>query len=217
MEIISTNLSERRTVAWKGKTIETGIFKYPVAGPLTLDSHDVIGDHVVDRVHHGGSDKACYLFSADVYPWWKEKYPDLEWDFGMFGENLTIAGLDEKDLLIGDTYEVGGAIIQVSQPRQPCYKLGIRFKDQGVLKDFIDQQCPGTYVRVLQPGAVAIGDQLKLTQRNDAAMSIREVYALLYHQKPDLAALRRGLENEALAASAKASFQKRINLQTKEQ
>ncbi|MCL4109407.1 UNVERIFIED_CONTAM: hypothetical protein GTU68_033232 [Idotea baltica] len=214
MEIISTNLAERRTVAWNGKSIETGIFKYPVAGPLTLESEDVVGDHVVNRVHHGGLDKACYLFSADVYPWWKEKYPALAWDYGMFGENLTVKGLDEANLLIGDTYAVGGATIQVSQPRQPCFKLGIRFEDQGVLKHFIAEKCPGTYVRVLESGPVKVGDRLKLIHRNENAMSIREVYTLLYHQNPDLAALRRGLEDKALADSAKASFQKRIDQQT---
>jgi len=215
MKIISTNLADRRTVVWQGKLVETGIFKFPVKGPMELGEEDVVGDHVVDRRYHGGFDKACYLFSADVYPWWQKQYPDLDWDYGMFGENLTIEGLDEGEIRIGDTFEIGTAVIQVSQPRQPCFKLGVRFKDQGVLKDFIAQKCPGTYVRVLSPGKVEKGDSLKLIKSNPEGMTVREVYSLLYHPKPDIETLREGLKDEFLAESAKASFQKRINLQLK--
>ena len=134
MKVISTNLGKRTKIIWNGKETMTGIYKYPVEQPLYLDTDDVQGDTVVDRKYHGGTYKACYLFSADNYPYWKEKYPLLDWDWGMFGENLTIEGLDESQVSIGSTYKLGNALVQITQPREPCYKLGIRFGNQDILK-----------------------------------------------------------------------------------
>ena len=98
MKVISTNISQPKTVIWKGKEVTTGIFKEPVSEPLLLEKTDVKGDHVIDRRYHGGEDKACYMYSADHYPFWKERYEHLEWNYGMFGENLTVEGLQETDI-----------------------------------------------------------------------------------------------------------------------
>ncbi len=150
MEIISTNIGQRKTVTLNGKRYETGIFKYSVNHHLQLGKLDVHGDNVIDRKYHGGIDKACYLYSEDHYPYWKNNYPELDWKHGMFGENLTVKNSNEKKIYIGDTYEVGSSIIQVSQPRQPCFKLGIRFKNQSITKKFIDYGYSGVYFRVIK-------------------------------------------------------------------
>lgn len=129
MKIISTNIGNPTVILWNCKEEKTGIFKYPVNEAVCLRKNDIAKDTIIDRVHHGGSNKACYLFAADNYPYWKEIYPKLEWNWGMFGENLTVEGLNESLVRIGDIYKIGSAIVQISQPREPCYKLGVRFKD----------------------------------------------------------------------------------------
>ena len=102
MQIISTNIAEPTTIEWNGQQIQTGIYKYPVEIPIYMGIEGVENDHVLDRKYHGGADKACYLYSADHYSFWKNKYPNLEWIWGMFGENLTVIGLDESEIRIGD-------------------------------------------------------------------------------------------------------------------
>lgn len=180
MKVVSLNIGQPTEVFWRGQSVHTGIYKYPVEGPITLEKEDVDGDAVVDRRFHGGIDKACYLFSADFYDYWKTKYPDLEWQWGMFGENITVEGLNEDTLCIGDILQIGTAVVQVSQPRQPCFKLGIRFNNQQILKDFIAFAYPGIYLRVLEPGDVTNGDSLKIIERDPAGLSIREVFRMIY-------------------------------------
>ena len=153
MKVLSVNISQPRTIQWKGRNETTGIYKEPVES-IRLETAFVENDTVADPKYHGGIDKACYLYSADYYEYWKKRYPDLNWTYGMFGENITIEGLDENNVKIGDIYKVGEALLQVSQPRQPCYKLGIKFGSQKVLKEFIAFAHPGVYVRVIQPGTV---------------------------------------------------------------
>ena len=152
MKIISTNLSKLETISWRGRVVKTGIYKYPVNHPIFLDYEDVRDDVVHDRKHHGGLDKACYLFARKHYHYWKNLYPNQDWEYGMFGENLTVEGLDETVLHIGDIYNVGEATITISKPRQPCYKLGVKFGTQAILKQFIDHGFPGTYVSIIKPG-----------------------------------------------------------------
>ena len=152
MKILSTNIGKPVTIEWRGQQIETGIYKYPVEQPIRLEKEDVADDHVIDRRYHGGVDKACYLYSADHYSFWQSKFPALELQWGMFGETLTVSGLNESAIRIGDYFSVGSAIVQVSQPRQPCFKLGIRFGDQSVVSDLWSLPFPGVYVRVIIPG-----------------------------------------------------------------
>ena len=149
-----------------GKSVKTGIYKTHVKDGITLGLTDVVGDAVMDRKHHGGIDKACYLYSADHYSFWQEKFPDLHWTHGMFGENLTVDGLDESQINIGDTFEIGKTIIQVSEPRRPCSILGIRFGTQAIVKEFYHQPYPGIYVRVLKEGKIKKGDSFKLIKNS---------------------------------------------------
>ncbi|MDB9882154.1 MOSC domain-containing protein [Bacteroidia bacterium] len=211
MKVVSTNISQSRKILWKGNKELTGIFKKPVANGIYLGETDVQRDAVMDRKYHGGVDKACYLFSADVYDEWKEKFPDADWSLGMFGENLTVEELDERDIFIGDQYRIGEAIIEVSEPREPCYKLGIRFGTQSVLKSFINQPHCGVYVRVLQAGKVVPGDEVKLIKRVQDDFSMARIYWLRYNATlkhiPEVA---RALKLDTLATSAKRGLGKRL-------
>ena len=198
MKVISTNLAKPVFFKWNGETHSTGIFKYPVDQALTLQYEDVQGDTIADRRVHGGIHKACYLFSSDNYPYWKEKYPDLEWNWGMFGENLTVEGLDETHLQIGNIYRLGTALVQITQPREPCYKLGYRFGNQDILRQFIEHARPGTYVRVLETGEVKNGDELELVEKSESPLTIKQFYQLLFSRQKDKELLQQAVANEAL-------------------
>ncbi|PIB36189.1 sulfurase [Reichenbachiella sp. 5M10] len=180
MKVVSTQIAQPTTIIWNGKEELTGIYKVPVDHPLELGMTDVAQDAVIDRKYHGGVDKACYLYSADHYAYWRELYPGQELPYGMFGENLTVEGLDETQMIVGEVYQLGTARVQVSEPRQPCYKLGIRFGDQRVLKQFVNSSYSGVYVRVLQPGQVQRGDELVRIEAVAQGFTIAEVYALSY-------------------------------------
>ncbi len=185
MKVVSTNIAQGKTILWRGNEVKTGIYKHPVHEPIFLGIEDVKDDHVIDRRYHGGVDKACYLYSSHHYPYWKMKYPDLDWNYGMFGENLTIDRFDEHIIKIGSIYTLGDASIQISRPRQPCYKLGVRFGNQGVIREFIDSLFSGVYVRVLKPGSVKVEDQFILQDENTTGISIAELNTLLFHYNED--------------------------------
>ena len=182
MKIISVNRGEARTVNWQKAEVQTGIFKYPVERAVFLGREDEVEDAVVDRKYHGGIDKAVYAYSLNHYPFWKERFPDLDWNYGMFGENLTIEGMEESKMLIGSIYKVGEVQIQICQPRQPCFKLGSRFNTQAVLKPFINEPFSGVYIRVIQTGKVKSGDELKLIIDESESPSIAEVYRWMYQK-----------------------------------
>lgn len=169
MKIIATNIGEKRVIDWKGKLVTTGIFKFPVQKPIFLDLEDVKGDAICNREHHGGIDQAIYGYSLKHYAYWKIKYPNLDWQFGMFGENLTIDDLEETKLHVGDTFKVGDAILEVSKQRNPCMKLGVRFNDMKIVKQFWNTTMCGVYFKVLQTGFVQENDvfeQLKSCKEN---------------------------------------------------
>ena len=181
MKVITVNTGEPRTISWKGADVVTGIFKYPVDKPLFLGKTGVMGDHVMDSRFHGGKDKACYLYSAGHYPYWKKLFPEAEWEWGMFGENLTVDNLDESQLLIGDIFRIGGAIVQVTQPRQPCFKLGIRLGNQDAVKRFSLADFPGAYVRVLEEGFVQKDNEVILVKSYPGSPSLKMVFNMLFH------------------------------------
>lgn len=211
MKIISTNIAEPRVIEWRGQKVETGIYKYPVESSIFLGKEDVVNDHVVDRRYHGGSDKACYLYSADHYSFWKSKYPDLEWVWGMFGENLTIAGLNEAEIRIGDRFKIGEAIVQVTQPRQPCYKLGVRFGDQTVVSDFWKLQYPGVYIRVLSEGEVKTGDEIIVLESNPESLTISELFSIFHDNRENLELMQKAIAEPFIAASCKRDIEKLLH------
>lgn len=213
MQIISTNIAKSTTIEWHGQKMETGIYKYAVELPVFLGKEDVVNDHVIDRRYHGGTDKACYLYSSDHYPFWKTKYPDLNWQWGMFGENLTVQGLSESEICIGNIYQIGEALVQVSQPRQPCFKLGIRFGDQMVVNDFWNLPFPGIYVRILQSGQVQKGDEIVLIDQNSDRLSVSQVFSIFRSSSLDRELILKAMNNQFLAESCRRDIQKILDKQ----
>ena len=208
MEIISTNIGEPVTVEWRGEKVQTGIFKFGVDTPICLGPEDVLNDHVLNRKYHGGVDKACYLYSADHYPYWEKKYSENDWQWGMFGENLTVRGLNESEIRIGDIYRVGGAVIQVSQPRQPCFKLGIRFENQSIVQDFWESSFPGVYVRVIESGNITTGDVMVLIKRNEESLTVGQVFSIFTRNRNDQELIRKAIQEPYLAESCRRDIQK---------
>ncbi|WP_299436012.1 MOSC domain-containing protein [uncultured Maribacter sp.] len=208
MKVIATNISKPTTIVWNGKEEQTGIYKYPVNEPIFLGKSDVEKDTVIDRKHHGGIDKACYLFSADNYEYWKNLYPNLDWNWGMFGENITVEGLNESTLRIGNIYTVGECKVQITQPREPCYKLGIRFGTQKVLKEFIEHQFPGTYIKVLKEGNVKTGDSFELMEESDNSLTIQQYYNLLYAKVKDEEIIKTAITNSTLPEHKREKLKK---------
>ena len=176
MKIISTNIGERKEINWKGKLVTTGIFKYSVDSPIFLDVETVGEDTICDREHHGGIDQAVYGYSLKHYEYWKEIYPDLDWQFGMFGENLTVDDLEETEIHVGDTYKVGECIIEVTKPRQPCMKLGVRFNDMKIVKKFWNTSMSGVYFKILQTGTVKAGDEFELIKKYPENPTMADLY-----------------------------------------
>ncbi|MGB0525635.1 MAG: MOSC domain-containing protein, partial [Flammeovirgaceae bacterium] len=189
--------------------IETGIYKYPTTEALVLGREDVEGDQVVDRRYHGGIDQACYCYAADHYAVWKAKYPNLSWNWGMFGENLTVEGMDEASVFVGDVYQLGSAQVQVTKPRQPCFKLGIRFGTQQIVKDFVEAPYPGVYLKVLEVGKVSVGDEFQLLSRIENSVSILEVYELLFRKEADAEVVERALNSTLISGSSRATIQRK--------
>lgn len=208
MRIVSTNIGNPTTFLWNGKEEKTGIFKYPVSEALYLGRTDVNKDSVIDRKHHGGINKACFLFSADEYPFWQKEFPELDWDWGMFGENLTVKGLDESIIRIGDIFQIGSATVQISQPREPCYKLGIRFNDQKILKKYIEHGRPGTYGRVLEEGEVKKGDTMTLIQQSKNSLTVDQFFHLLFARKKNSEILRLFMDNDSVPEYKKERMKK---------
>ncbi|WP_299671447.1 MOSC domain-containing protein [uncultured Polaribacter sp.] len=176
MKIISTNIGERKEVDWKGKKVATGIFKFPVSNSIFLDIEDVRGDEISDRKYHGGILQAIYGYSLKHYDFFKTDYPNLDWQHGMFGENLTIDDLDETKIHQGDTFKVGETVLEATVQRNPCYKLGIRFNDIKILKQFWNTTFCGVYFKVLQTGFVKVGDEFTLIKSCPKNPTIADLY-----------------------------------------
>ena len=198
MEITSTNIAEPKTILWNGKKVKTGIFKKPVDQAIYLGKENVRGDEVTDRNVHGGIYKACYLFSEDHYPYWEKLYPDLDWEYGMFGENLTVKGLDETKINVGDIYKIGNALVQITQPREPCFKFGAKFGTPHILKQFIEHERPGTYVRVIKEGYVATKNKIELVEVAKDSITISQFFKLLFAKEKDQNHLSLIVKNEAV-------------------
>ena len=198
MKIISTNIAKPVTIQINGKNETTGIYKKPINQPIYLEKEQVKGDEISNRKVHGGEFKACYLFSADYYPYWENLYPQLDWDFGMLGENVTVKGLDESKLFIGDIYKIGTALIQVTQPREPCNTFAAKMGSKNILKQFIAHAHPGIYVRVLEEGFVTNNDTMILVEQAKHSLTIVQFFELLFSKEKNQRYLKLAIENESL-------------------
>lgn len=179
MKIVSTNIGERKEVVYKKLKVTTGIFKFPVDEPIFLDIEEVKGDAICDRENHGGINQAIYGYSLKHYDYFKPLYPNLDWSLGMFGENLTIDDLDETKIHVGDTFKVGETILEATLQRSPCYKLGIRFNNMKIVKQFWNTTFCGVYFKVLQTGFVKTGDEFVPLKSLPENLTIAD----LFHRK----------------------------------
>jgi MOSC domain-containing protein YiiM len=173
--VVSVNVGERREIPWRRRLVSTGIFKHPVAGRVTVRNDHVEGDHVADRRVHGGWSKAVYAYPAEHYAWWRGELPEHEWPWGFFGENLTIEGLLEDDVAVGDRLRVGSAELEVTEPRLPCLKLGVRFGSASFIKQFLLSGRTGFYLAIVEPGDIGAGDRIERIGRVEGADTIADL------------------------------------------
>lgn len=207
MRLLSVNVSIPKEVPYREKTITTGIFKEPVEARVMLGSLNLEGDGQADLKGHGGVHKAAYVFSHEYYDHWKQELGRDEFPYGQFGENFTVEGMTDEEVHIGDTFRVGGALVEVTQPRVPCFKLALRMEEPRFLKSFMARALVGYYLRVLEEGEVGAGDPVKRVRTGPGEMTVREMFKLLYHDKDKLAGAQRALRIDALSPGWRGSFE----------
>jgi MOSC domain-containing protein YiiM len=167
----SVNVGAARTVEAEGRSVLTAIWKSPVDGRVALGGVNLAGDDQADRTVHGGPDKAVYAYSREDYDWWASEL-SRPLEAGTFGENLTVAGLDLNEAVVGERWQVGSALLEVSEPRFPCFKLGIRMGDPRFLRRFAQARRPGTYLRIVAEGDVGAGDRIEVAARPGHGVTI---------------------------------------------
>jgi len=211
MKLVSLNVARPRLIVYQGKTINTGIFKEPVAGPVQMRTLNLDGDRQADLTVHGGPLKAVYGYPSEHYPFWRRELPGVNLPWGMFGENFTTSGLAEDELHVGDRFQIGSAIVMVRQPRMPCYKLAAKFRRDDMLERFLVSGRSGFYFSVEQEGSVAVDDEFQLLKRNDPGITIAEMNRLFVRDKYNHALLRKAIATEALSEDWREYFEERLN------
>jgi MOSC domain-containing protein YiiM len=211
MRIVSVNVGLPREVIWQGKVVTTGIFKKPVSGPVMMRTLNLDGDQQADLTVHGGVDKAVYAYPSEHYDYWRAELPGVDLPWGMFGENFTTAGLLEEAVYIGDKFRIGGTEVMVTEPRMPCYKLGIKFGRADIIKRFLASRRTGFYFAVVREGMVGAGDALELIGREQQEIRVADITRLYAFEKNDLKSLRRAIEVEALPENWKGYFQHQLD------
>ena len=210
MKVISLNVGLPRVVESHGEPVVTGIFKEPVEGPVMLRTLNLDGDRQADLTVHGGISKAVYAYPLEHYEFWRRELPEMELSYGMFGENFTTEGLLENDVNVGDRFSVGEAELMVTEPRLPCYKLGIKFGRADIIRKFLQSRRTGFYFAVIKEGQVQAGDELELLSRDANNITIADITRLYAFEKDDLNTLRRAVKLNALSESWREYFQKQL-------
>jgi MOSC domain-containing protein YiiM len=210
MQIISINVGRPRQIPWQGQFVLTSIFKAPVTGRVRVKRHNVDGDEQSDLTVHGGASKAVYVYPSEHYAFWKRELPDADLGWGNFGENLTTEGLLEDRVKIGDTLRVGSAEFIVTQPRLPCFKLGIRFNRPDMVKRFHLSGRSGFYLSIAREGEVGSGDEVALMAGDDDSITVAEVFRLYTADDADPQLMQRATELPALSPSWRQHFRKRL-------
>jgi len=210
MKLISVNVSQPKTVLYNGKIIKTSIFKKPVLGRVRLRWLNLEGDGQADLNAHGGFHRAVYAYTIENYDYWKRELHRDDFSWSQFGENFTVEGMPEDQIHVGDIFRVGSALVQVTQPRSPCFKLGIRMKMARFPKLFLASGRVGFYLRVLEEGDVGAGDSIDRILSDPNRMTIRAIHHLLYFDTKNLEDARRALAIEAMSPGWRESFEERL-------
>lgn len=210
MKIKTIQVGKVKEVNYKGRPVKTGFFKEPINGPVMLTKLRLLGDEQADLKVHGGLDKALYAYPFDTYEEWKKIRPDHSYTPGCFGENLCMETLDEKSIFIGDTYQLGEAIVQATQPRFPCFKLGIKFDDVTMIKSFAKFNRPGVYFRVLKEGMIKEGDELRLLEQDQIRFSVAEFVDIYFSDKKDIERVKEILTIPSLNHEWREQFERMI-------
>ncbi len=206
MQVVSVNVGLPRQVVRQGFTVHTGIFKEPVNGPVTIGKLNLAGDQQADLTVHGGVAKAVYGYPAGHYEYWRKELPDVFFGWGHFGENLTTEGLLESSLCIGDHVRVGSAVLMVTQPRMPCYKLALRFDRDDMIKRFLASGRSGFYFSVVQEGEVRAGSEIEILSRDPNKVTVADIGRLYLGQTRDSELLHRATSTNALPADWKSEL-----------
>lgn len=182
MKLLSLNIGKPQHFEYKGKQITTSIYKHPVNGKRNVSLHNIDGDAQSDLTNHGGKMKAVYAYDISNYQFWKDVIERHDWTYGLFGENLTTSGLEDKNIFLGDIFKIGTVYFKAVQPRFPCYKLNIRFNREDMLPLFTQHQRNGTYFSVVQPGNIEAGDEIILAERSNFDVTIQQMVEAYYNK-----------------------------------
>ena len=210
MKILSVNVGLPREVNWRGKAVRTSIFKTPRAGKVRVSALNLEGDEQSDLSVHGGADKAVYAYPSEHYAFWRKALPEIDFPWGAFGENLTTEGLSEDRVHIGDRFRAGAAEFVVTQPRMPCYKLGIRFGLPEMVKRFLRSGRTGFYFAVAREGEVCADQPIELVAEDNHRLSVADVVMLYATDAANQTLLRRASEAPALPESWREHFRERL-------
>lgn len=210
MKLISVNVGLPSEITWEGRRIATGIFKRPVPGPVSLHGFNLIGDRQADLSAHGGRYKAVYGYPSEHYDYWRTELAQDGLDWGTFGENLTTEGLHESAVHIGDRYRIGTAELVVTQPRKPCFKLGIRLANMEIVERFLDSRRTGFYFSVGEEGELEAGDSIELVAREPNSITIADANRLYNFEGQDREMLERAIQIKGLSENWRRHFQEQL-------
>ena len=210
MKLISVNVGLPREITVGGKTVKTSIWKNPIQGRVHVSTLNLDGDQQSDLSVHGGVDKAVYLYPSEHYSHWRTQLPDIELPWGAFGENFSSEGILEDQIKIGDRIRVGSAEFMVTQPRMPCFKLGIRFNRRDMVKRFLQSKRSGLYLAVIREGEVENGDAIEFIEKQETGITITDILNLYSIDSQNQELLRRATEAPALPQRWKDYFRKRL-------
>jgi MOSC domain-containing protein YiiM len=205
MHVVSVNIAGRETIEINNKAVETGIFKRPVQGKVSINADGLVGDSVVDTTRHGGKDQAVYLYSVEDYAWWVSEL-NKDVPIGLLGENLTLSSFGTTSLRVGDRLRINTVLLEITFPRIPCATLGARMGDDAFVKHFIQAQRPGVYARILENGELQVGDAVDILPTPNNFPTVIELYELWHTKERDPKLLYRGLE-APIAERARTAFQ----------
>jgi MOSC domain-containing protein YiiM len=209
-KLISINVSLPKEVDFEGQKVITGIFKEPIEGRIILRRLNLDGDKQADLTVHGGPDKAVYAYPIEHYEFWRKVYPDIKMPNGMFGENFTTEGLMEAEVNVGDIFRIGSAKVIATQPRMPCYKLGVKFGRMDVLKKFLASGRSGIYFKVLEEGEVGTGDPITQIKKDINRVGISDIVRLYASDRENIKLMRRAVKVESLPDGWKDYFFEQI-------